>query len=61
MPLSNEQLETLLRKSLAIGVNLRWCICADPENCDQLDSSVRVCRASALRLPPCRIKRAPSE
>lgn len=64
MPLTAEQYEALVRKSLAIGVNVRWCICFDPENCDQreLDRQVtRCCRAHALKLKPARIARPPSE
>jgi hypothetical protein len=53
MPLTAEQLETLLRKSVAdYPPKMRWCICVDPENCDQRLSGVRECRASKLGLPP---------
>ncbi len=60
MPLNAEQLETLVRKSLAIGTNVRWCICVDPENCDQRQAEVlpRACRAHGLRLKPATIKPA---
>lgn len=42
-----DQLETLVRKSRT------WCVCVDPENCDQHwpDNLPTKCRAQALKLP----------
>lgn len=52
MPLSTEQLETLLRRSRTTH-GTRWCICVDPENCRDrgMPHEIRACRAIALDLP----------